>query len=116
MILVRVLMGAAVLALTTMAGFPTIGPVVVGAACALVWGVRGVPVAAFSALLGWGGLLLMPLLRGQPVAAVAEKVGAVMGVSGTGLVSVTLLYAVVLATAAAYPVAQFRRAGHREAR
>ena len=106
MIVLHVAWATLVLLLTTSWGMPTVGPVVVGALCGLVLARKGPRVAATSAILSWGGLLAFGVVRGQPIGEVAGKLGSIMGVPGTALLLLTVLYPAVLSTTAAYLAAQ----------
>lgn len=106
MIGLRIVLATALLGLFTVGGNPTLGPVLIGALCGFSWLEQGPRVAAISAVLSWGGLLLFGTLRGQPIGEVASKVGSIMGVPGIALVILTILYPVILSTAAAYLAAQ----------
>ena len=95
-------------ATTLLAGWWTL-PVV-----AALWGAarfrhRGAALdAGFAASLAWGALLARQAVRG-PVEAVAAKTAAAMGLPGPALVLVTLLYAFLLAWAAARLTSSTRR-------
>ena len=100
---------AAMLAATTLLGGWWTLPVV-----AALWGAarfrhRGTALdAGIAASLAWGGLLARQAARG-PVDAVAATTAAAMGLPGPALVLVTLLYAFLLAWAAARLTSSTRR-------
>lgn len=95
-------------ATTALAGWWTV-PVV-----AALWGAarhrhRGTALdAGIAAALAWAALLARQALRG-PVDLVATKVSAAMGLPGPALVLVALLYAFLLAWAAARLTSSTRR-------
>lgn len=73
---------------------------------AALWGgfqnrsVRRGPLAGVSAATGWGALLAGRALRG-PLVELAEVVGPILSLDGVQLFVVTLLFAALLAAAAA---------------
>ena len=73
---------------------------------AALWGgfqdrsVRRGPLAGVAAATGWGALLVAGALRG-PLVELADVVGPVLGLDGVQLFVVTLLFAALLAAAAA---------------
>jgi hypothetical protein len=96
------LFGAVVIAAATWYGAPTLGPMLVGFLIGLAWPERAVRSAAGAAILAWGGLLLYSVVRGTDLTALATSLGAAMGLPGWALVVATLLYPVILASAAAW--------------
>lgn len=71
--------------------------------------------AAVAAAAAWGGLLLLQAGRG-PVAVVADRVGAVMGVPPVALVLSTLVFATLCAWPVAVVAAAIVRQGRSEQR
>jgi len=102
MTFLRVLLATAVMVVATTSGNPTVGPIIVGLGCGLIWPDHGVRVAGISAVLAWGGLLVWGMSRGADLGEVASKLGSVMGLPGFTLVLATLLYPALLAVAAAW--------------
>jgi hypothetical protein len=97
-----VLMGAIAIALVTWLGAPTVGPIVVGIAIGVLWPARAARTAALAGMAGWGGLLLLGMLRGDNMGAIASSLGSAIGLPGWALFLATLLYPSLLAASAAW--------------
>jgi hypothetical protein len=64
--------------------------------------------AALCAALGWGTLLVLDAIKG-PVAAMASRLGGVMGVPSLVLILLTMIFPALLAWSAAALVTAFKR-------
>jgi hypothetical protein len=106
-LVLRVLGGAAVALMTTLLGWwaPAIWGALLGM---LMPRARIVRAAAISASLGWAFLLILPLVRGGAVGALATRLGAVFGIPAWALVAVTIAFPAVLAASAAWLIVVLR--------
>lgn len=96
-------LGAAVaIGLGTWLGFPVASPIVGGFVLGLAQPVRAARWGAVAGLLAWGGPLALAAIRGDGIAAVSAKLGAVMGLPGWAPLAATLLLPAILAAAAAW--------------
>ena len=100
--MIGVLPGVVAMLLGTWLGWPTLTPIVAGAAMGVLLSVNAARQAALAGALAWGGVLLVSMLQGNSVGALGKTLGGALGIPSWLLVLVTLLYPATLAASAAW--------------
>jgi hypothetical protein len=100
--MIGVLPGVVAMLLGTWLGWPTLTPIVAGAAMGVLLSVNAARQAALAGALAWGGVLVVSMLQGNSVDALGKTLGGAMGIPSWLLVLVTLLYPAILAASAAW--------------
>jgi hypothetical protein len=105
----RFALGATAVALGTwLGGWPAV--IVWGGIAGFAWPAgRPARAAALQGAVGWGLLLVIMALAGDPVALLATRLAGAMQVPAWALVAVTVLYPALLAGCAAWPTAMLGR-------
>jgi hypothetical protein len=97
-----ILLGALLMIAGTALGVPVLAPVVTGLVTGLVWPRHAARNAALSALIAWGGLLLLALARGDALRTLSSTLGGAMGMPSWAFLAATLAFPVLLASSAAW--------------
>jgi hypothetical protein len=85
-------------------------PAIWGALAGLMWPRwRPASAAALSAAAGWDLLLIVSMLRGDPVGMLATRLAVSMQIPTAALVAATLVFPVLLAASVAWLTALLRR-------
>ena len=100
--MIGVLPGVVAMLLGTWLGWPTLTPIVAGAAMGVLLSVNAARQAALAGALAWGGVLVVSVLQGNSVGALGKTLGGAIGIPSWLLVLVTLLYPAILAASAAW--------------